>query len=546
MDNQDLKTLRDKLALKQKELRLIMAIDRVLDGSVELPDLTVSIVDLLTNTIQVELCMMFLFDQETKHPALKAISDHSSRSGKLQGVITPQVLERAEEVRKVTIWGFGDLPLDEDLQKLHDTIQVLVLPIILGKREPFGFMVFVRESEVFTEEEVHLLTVAEDHIDTAIAHGFIVDNHRKSVLEIDVLYQVDLLRDQNISLDELLNKVLQTLIENINAEKGFIMLYDWSGRHLEMRATTDQDLYQSWRGHEVINQAVLESMEKAQLTRYNSPGGNIRSIICIPLILNEQIIGVLGAVNSNRNEGFSLFDCRLLRAIGSQIDTAVFERRERRLLRQVLGRSVGPRVMERLLKNPTVDVLKPERLELSVLFADIRGSTALAERTDPELLVEFIKEFLAVMTKVILEREGTIDKFVGDEVMALFGAPLPQLDHARRAVNAGLAMQASYEELIRDWGQRGIQVPPIGVGIATGRMIAGEMGGAMRANYTVIGREANLGARICAIAKGGQVLISEGTFEHVKDEVEVLPIPGRRFKGIDRPVTVYEVQRLLA
>lgn len=201
--------------------------------------------------------------------------------------------------------------------------------------------------------------------------------------------------------------------------------------------------------------------------------------------------------------------------------------------------------MERLLKNPTVDVLKPERLELSVLYADIRGSTALAERTAPELLVEFIKEYLALMTEVILEREGTIDKFVGDEVMALFGAPLPQIDHARRAVSAGLAMQFSYEEIIRNWDRRGIQVPPIGVGIATGRMIAGEMGGAMRANYTVIGREANLGARICAIAKGGQVLISEGTFELVKDDVDVLPIPGQRFKGIDRPVTIYEVQRLL-
>jgi adenylate cyclase len=136
-----------------------------------------------------------------------------------------------------------------------------------------------------------------------------------------------------------------------------------------------------------------------------------------------------------------------------------------------------------------VDFLKGELLELTVLFADIRGSTHLAENTEPEILVEFIKDFLSHMTNVILRHEGTIDKFVGDEVMALFGAPVPQEDHALRAVRVGLDMQVEYQTVSRRWQERGLAAPPIGIGIATGEMTAGEMGSPQRTNYTSHGHK---------------------------------------------------------
>jgi adenylate cyclase len=145
----------------------------------------------------------------------------------------------------------------------------------------------------------------------------------------------------------------------------------------------------------------------------------------------------------------------------------------------------------------------------------------------------------------VLDHQGTLDKFVGDEVMALFGAPFPQPDHALRAAQAGLAMQAAFAELVAEWQARGIQTVGMGVGIATGELIAGEFGCEQRADYTVIGRAANLGARICAGAHAGQVLISQATYDLVKDHVEAESIPGQHFKGIDHEVTVYRVVRLL-
>jgi adenylate cyclase len=200
--------------------------------------------------------------------------------------------------------------------------------------------------------------------------------------------------------------------------------------------------------------------------------------------------------------------------------------------------------MERLLENPDVDFLRGERAVLTVLYADLRGSTSLAERTDPELLVGFINDYLSRMTEVILSHQGTLDKFVGDEVMALFGAPVPQPDHALRSVRVALEMQERHQGVMEDWQRRGIEPAPVGVGIATGELIVGEIGSEQRSDYTVIGRVANLGARICGEAKAGQVLISQATYDLIRERVKANPVPGLRLKGVDQPVTAYHITHL--
>jgi len=129
-------------------------------------------------------------------------------------------------------------------------------------------------------------------------------------------------------------------------------------------------------------------------------------------------------------------------------------------------------------------------------------------------------------------------------VMALFGAPIPQQDHAMRSVGAAAAMQAAFEKVRQRWGAKGMQIPPIGIGISTGNMIAGEMGGPQRAEYTVIGRSVNLGARICASAEGGAILVSQRTYDLIKDRAELEPVPGQQFKGIESDVTVYRLVKV--
>jgi adenylate cyclase len=535
----NLKALHSRLELKQKEMDLVLAIDHIRDTAPEPSAMLAAIVNALADRLQADLCWLCLVDRETGELALKAVNERRGRLGHLEPATGRDLARRAVEADGVTIWQEDETPPALGLS------QLAAVPISLGE-ERLGALLLARSQTPFDQDDVALLKTAESHVDSAVMQAYAYYELQQRNKELETIYRVDRIRDQNPPFDDMLSTVLHELCAVIQAEMGFIMLYDRAGRRLELRTSTHDDLFRVSSYYDIVDQVANEALHKARLVCHNDLGDGLRSVMCIPLILHNEIIGVLGVVNRYRPGGFDAEDRRLLSAIASQMDTAIFESLERRRLRQVLGRSVDPRVMERLLANPDVDFLKGERSVLSVLYADIRGSTRLAERTDPESLVGFINDYLGRMTDVILSHEGTLDKFVGDEVMALFGAPFPQPDHALRAVRVGLEMQRTHQSVIEAWRARGVEAAPIGVGIATGELIVGEMGCAQRTDYTVIGRAANLGARICAVAKAGQVLISQATYDLVREQIATTPIPGLQLKGVGHDVTVYHVTHILA
>ena len=539
------KSLAAELALKQRELDLTFAIDHVRDTMPEPSAMLANIVNVLIDEMNADLCMLVLLNRETGETELKAFNNRSKQLKALEQVITRELAEKAVNLGQVTIWSANDVLPSSAQKSSLDSLQLAAVPIIMGRNERLGAVLLARFQTPFTDDEIKLLKTAENQIDSAVIQGYAYHELQQRVKELETIYCIDQIRDQNLPFDEMLNVVLQEVCKVIDAEMGFVMLYDRAGQELELRASTHDDLFTVSEHYRIVKKASNQSLQQAQLICQNDLGDDLRSIICIPLILRDQIIGVLGVVNGYAPQGFTTDDCRLLGAIGSQMDTAIFENLEQHRLRQVLGRSVDPHVMEKLLANPNVDFLKGERAILTVLYADIRGSTSLAEKTDPELLVGFINHYLGQMTDVILSYQGTLDKFVGDEVMALFGAPFPQEDHALRAVRVGLEMQEAHQTVMSIWEERGVQPAPIGIGIATGELIAGEMGCPQRADYTVLGRAANLGARICSEAQGGQVLISQDTYDLVKDSIEADLITGLQFKGVAGISTVYHVKRVL-
>lgn len=545
MSEEQVKALQDALSQKQKELDLIMAIDAICDNAPELAAMLEAIVKLLAERIEAEACWLFMLDRESGQVELRAMYDRSGQWGQLGDVITRELAERAVQLPELTLWRAQDILPQAAQAQAPAMLQLMATPIIMGVEERLGAILLARARPPFSPLEMQLLKAAEDQVDSAIVQGHAHDRLRRRQKELETIFRVDRIRDQGLSLDEMLNAVIQELNATIEAEVGFIMLYDRAEKELEMRASTRGDLLSTMPYYDALNRAVNESLKRAELVCHNNPGDALRSVMCLPLILNDHIIGVLGMANRYGPHGFTAADRRLLRAIGSQIDTAIYERSEIRLLRQILGRSIDPRVMNRLLASPDVDFLKGEMLQVSVLYADVRGATQLAENAEPGLFVDYIKDYLSHMTDVILKHEGTVDKFLGDGVMALFGAPVPQDDHALRAVQVALDMQVEYQAVRRRWQERRLDAPPIGVGIATGPMVAGEMGGPQRTNYTVIGRAANLGARICGVAAGDQVLICQRTYDLTKDRVEAIPVPGQKFKGVGDNITVYHVTKVL-
>lgn len=537
--------LQQELHLKQRQIDLIMAIDHVRDTMPEPSAMMTALVNVLAEQLQTDLCCICLTDRETKELALKAVNDRHKQFGQIRADIFREIEPKIMASSEVLVLTGDQVPLQLREPSVTDEQITTAIISIRMKEKPLGILVFVRIGKSFETDDITLIRTAESQIDSAVIQAYEYYTLQQRNKELEIIYRVDNIRDQHLPFDTMLNTVLGELQCAIQAEAGFIMLYNQAEQLLELRATTRDDLFPLAPHYDIINRVATESLQKAKMIWQHNLNAELRSILCLPLILENKIIGVLGVINRYGRNTFDPEDRRLLNAIACQMDTAIFESLEQRHLREVLGRAVDPRVMARLLASSESDFLNCERSVLTVLYADIRGSTALAEQTEPDLLLGFINDYLGRMTEVILAHEGTLDKFVGDEVMALFGAPFPQADHALRAIQVALKMQQEHEVVMDTWQKRGVTRSPIGIGIATGDLIVGEIGYRKRTDYTVIGRAANLGARLCGVAQGGEVIISQTTYDLTKEDVEVEPIYGVKLKGVPEGMVIYSVKRLL-
>ncbi|HEV8322799.1 MAG TPA: adenylate/guanylate cyclase domain-containing protein [Myxococcota bacterium] len=232
-----------------------------------------------------------------------------------------------------------------------------------------------------------------------------------------------------------------------------------------------------------------------------------------------------------------------LRTLNSSLEervaAAIVETEQLRRLERYVS---GP-IARRLLDGGRRE-LGVNRKNLTVMFTDIRGFTASGETMEPEELIELLNEYLREMTQLVFAHEGTLDKFIGDAIMVFFGDPLELPDHAVRAVRLALAMQRRMEELQARWFQDGKRPWGMGIGINTGYMTVGPIGSEHRMEYTVIGNQVNLAARLGAQAGPGETLITNRTLGAVRDLVEVESVGAVQAKGISHPVEVYRVLRL--
>jgi adenylate cyclase len=218
---------------------------------------------------------------------------------------------------------------------------------------------------------------------------------------------------------------------------------------------------------------------------------------------------------------------------------AMTEERDKKAIRETFGKYLSPKVVDQLVENPPE--LGGVDKDLTVLFSDIRSFTTLSESMSPQELVNHLNTYLTAMTDVIMEYGGYLDKYVGDEVMCFWGAPLPQADHAVRACNCALRQMQRLKELNEAWPEA-IRIN-IGIGLNSGIMTVGNMGSPTRMNYTLMGDNVNLGARLEGTNKeyGTNIIISEFTYGLVKDHFLVRELDNIRVKGKNKPVLIYEL-----
>jgi adenylate cyclase len=232
---------------------------------------------------------------------------------------------------------------------------------------------------------------------------------------------------------------------------------------------------------------------------------------------------------------------------GLTLENYVREQRERIRLRTMFNKYVSPDVVEEILDNREGLGLGGRRRHITVLFSDIRGFTSLSERIEPEEVVSLLSDYLGRVTRIVFKNGGTIDKFIGDAVMAIFGAPQAHEDDAARAVRTGIEIIELMDSLAPVWTRAVGRPLKVGVGINTGDAVVGSIGSEIRYDYTAIGDTVNLASRLEALTKdfAAPMLLSEFTAAELKDSIRIKPVRRVQVAGRETPVTVYAPESLL-
>jgi adenylate cyclase len=508
-----------RLARRNRELDTIFRLDELRDSKPNEKDLVNGFIQLIQDQYNSSFCAVFLSDPDTEKMTARGVIDrhglstshHESILGALETLSSVEAIPSPIEGLNLLAAPFV----------IHDTT---VGAVVIGRRAEFS------------REDHRLMTAMSSQMDSAIVYSRVIDQLSQRNRELEIIYHIDQIRDREIDFDAMLQAVLGELCGAIDAEMGYILLYNEEEEdQLEIKSSTDNGILPSPAYYEAIHTISRRALDHGKMLIEQPGGQDVRSAIAVPLILRERVIGVFGGINSGNPRGFGSEDQRMLNAIVSQTDTAVFERLEQRQVRQVLGRSVDPKVLEKMLDSgQPANLLSRERMHVSVVFADLRGSTEWAEVTPPDDLAHMLNLYLGRMTDVIFEYGGTLDKFVGDEVIGLFGAPLPLEDHALLCAQAALKMQKVMADLREEMRVAGFHMPQMGVGVSTGEAVCGEFGTSQRTDYTAMGRMMNLGARLCSAAGGGEVMISEATQQVIGPQSKSILMDGFNAKGIGK------------
>jgi adenylate cyclase len=225
--------------------------------------------------------------------------------------------------------------------------------------------------------------------------------------------------------------------------------------------------------------------------------------------------------------------------LGSAFNEMAEELRKKEVLEDSFGRYVSPEIAEMIFQSADGPWLQATRRDVTILFVDIRGYTSYAERTPPAVVIDMLNQFFGVVADAIIRNGGFINKFLGDSIMAVFGAPAEQPDHTYRAARAGLEIQAAVGEFNRKRGEDGKEPIVVGIGINRGDVVAGTVGSRERMEYTVVGDAVNVASRLTGAAKGSEILISRPAFESAADRLEVEPLPPLQLKGKAEPLEVF-------
>ncbi len=365
------------------------------------------------------------------------------------------------------------------------------------------------------------------------------------------------------TLQEVLSTVTDLVFSATRAERVLLMLWDE-----EKKCLSPADIHMAPGGRvqdaevalsQTLLNRVLEShkavlvrdakADPALLMRDSVSLSGLRSAICVPIQVQSRFYGLIYADNRRLPMVFDEDDLEVLSILAMEAALALDSARARQdvlqqeRIRMAYRRFLPEHVVERLVSTPDSVKLGGARQPVTALFADLRGFTSMAETLPPEEVVELLNAFFTEMTHIIFRHNGTLDKYLGDGLLAVFGAPLAEATDALRAVQCAISMQATLAEISEEWRRQGRPLIPMGIGVNSGEAIVGNIGSPEHMEYTVIGDTVNVAARLTSVAGPGEILLGDSTYQQVQSHIAAESLPPLQLKGKREPAKVYRVLR---
>ncbi len=386
---------------------------------------------------------------------------------------------------------------------------------------------------------------------------------RKKAETLTRLYELNRLLASVFSLDDIFEKVSELLFRLTPAERFVVLLGEESEidslSHIfvRIRPGTAEAEREMPISRTVVKRVVSERLsllsldalhDERLLSAESIVAQRIASILSAPLVQRGNLLGVIYVDSRRRSRIFNEDDLDLLNALCAQASIAVDNARtHEKLLHEAVARATYARfmpqhVVDEILAHPDALTLGGSNRQIAVLFSDIRGFTSLSEKLPPETVVQVLNEYFSEMTPILFEHRGLLDKYMGDNLMALFGVPYESEEAAVNAVKTAIAMQKRLRELNVPLKEKAKAEISVGIGINFGTGTVGYIGSKERTDYTAVGDVVNLAARLEKQAKAGQIIISESVRQALGDDFEVSPVSIVSIKGRAEAVQVYEVK----
>jgi len=365
-------------------------------------------------------------------------------------------------------------------------------------------------------------------------------------------------------INNILEVTMDSVISLFNAERGFIMLIDEESGSLSFKTARNMDRQNLESPAFEISRSIVGDVFKSKSPvlccnatddiRFKDSVSimkfGLRAVICVPMMLKEKLVGVIYIDNRLKYGAFSDEDLEFAIIFSHQAATAIENANlssDKKRLRALFESRVSPGVVEEIVSKATDVGLQGEKRIVNVMFLDIRGFTSLSEALDPRDLIIHLNEFWQEMGEIIFEEDGTLITYLGDAMMAVFGAPISRPDDAERAVRAAVKMQKKMGELRERWKDQNRPVFEIGIGINTGEAVVGDVGFSKHREYAVIGDTTNTAARLEKLNKeySTKIIISEATYGLVADSFETNYLGESLMRGKSVPIKVYEVRQML-